>query len=261
MHPDDIATLKDLSRSNMTGCIALLGFRPMESLDLTHLINKSSIAFANDRMVSGSAKAFSSLKDAMERKNVFAVAELHTRVKSVSRMVALIPHRSTNAGLLIVQLPFKEDVREVAKEDIGVADQVAIDAAKSLISKSNVQYEGELSDILPENPWLKHFFGYLESISLGRPLDEVQDDTKIDVEGMLAAARKEIEDFSTSLPVDAEPVKKERKRKAAAVSKPAADDSVMEDIDEEWIEMYKNDEISDKTAPELKAFLKSRGER
>ena len=233
----------------------------MESLDLTHLINKSSIAFANDRMVSGSAKAFSSLKDAMERKNVFAVAELHTRVKSVSRMVALIPHRSTNGGLLIVQLPFKEDVREVAKEDIGVADQVAVDAAKSLISKSNVQYEGELSDILPENPWLKHFFGYLESISLGRPLDEVQDDTKIDVEGMLAAARKEIEDFSISLPVDAEPVKKERKRKAAAVSKPAADDSVMEDIDEEWIEMYKNDEISDKTAPELKAFLKSRGER
>eukprot|EP00985_Skeletonema_marinoi_P016319 scaffold8733_cov124-Skeletonema_marinoi.AAC.1 len=35
----------------------------------------------------------------------------------------------------------------------------------------------------------------------------------------------------------------------------------MEDIDEEWIDLYKNDEISGKTAPELKAFLKSRGER
>jgi non-homologous end joining protein Ku len=261
LHPDDIATLKDLSRSNVAGCIALLGFRSMESLDFTVPMNKNSIAFANDSLVAGSAKAFYNLKDAMERKNVYAVAELHTRAKSVSRMVALIPHRSTNGGLLIMQLPFKEDVREVAKEDIGFADQEAVDAAKKLILKSELKHDGDIGDMLPENPWLKHFFGYLESISLGRELDEVQDDTKMDVEGILAVARKEIEEFSISLPIDPEPVKKERKRKADAVSKPSKADAPMEDIDDEWIEMYKNDEVSSKTAPELKAFLKSRGER
>ena len=261
IHPDDIATLKDVSRSNMAGCIALLGFRPMESLDVTNPINKNSLAFANDSMVAGSAKAFYNLKDAMERKNVYAIAELHTRTKSVSRMVALVPHRSTNGGLLVMQLPFKEDVREVAKEDIGLADQEVVDAAKSLIMKSSINHEDAISDMLPENPWLKHFFGYLESISLGRELDEVHDDTKMDVDGILAVARKEIEDFAISLPIDPEPVKKERKRKADAVAKPSKADTPMEDIDEEWIDMYKNDEINGKTAPELKAFLKSRGER
>eukprot|EP00574_Skeletonema_japonicum_P002359 CAMPEP_0201723992 /NCGR_PEP_ID=MMETSP0593-20130828/7847_1 /ASSEMBLY_ACC=CAM_ASM_000672 /TAXON_ID=267983 /ORGANISM="Skeletonema japonicum, Strain CCMP2506" /LENGTH=712 /DNA_ID=CAMNT_0048215169 /DNA_START=85 /DNA_END=2223 /DNA_ORIENTATION=+ len=261
LHPDDIATLKDLSRSNMAGCVALLGFRPMESLDVTFPLNKNSIAFANDSFVAGSNTAFYNLKNAMERKNVYAVAELHTRAKSVSRMVALVPHRSSNGGLLIMQLPFKEDVREVAKEDIGFADQDAVDAAKNLIATSTVNHEGNFSEMLPENPWLKHFFGYLESVSLGRELDEVEDETKMDVEGLLAVARQQIEDFSISLPIDPEPVKKERKRKADAVSKPSKADTPMEDIDEEWIDLYKDDEISGKTAPELKAFLKSRGER
>ena len=261
LHPDDIATLKDLSRSNMAGCIVLLGFRPMTSLDVTFPINKNSIAFASDYIVAGSVKAFYNLKAAMERKNVFAVTELHTRAKSVSRMVALVPHRSSNGGLLIMQLPFQEDVREVAKEDIGYADQESVDAAKNLISKSAIHHEGEFSDMLPENPWLKHFFGYLESISLGRELDEVEDETKMDVDGMLAVARQQIEEFSITLPVDPEPVKKERKRKADAVSKSSKSEVPLEDIDEEWIDLYKNDEIADKTAPELKAFLKSRGER
>lgn len=261
LHPDDIATLKDLSRSNLAGCVALLGFRPMESLDITCPLSKNSIAFANDSMVAGSNKAFYNLKSAMERKNVYAVAELHTRAKSVSRMVALVPHRSSNGGLLIMQLPFKEDLREVAKEDIGFADQDAVDAAKNLISTSTVNHEGNFSEMLPENPWLKHFFGYLESVSLGRELDEVEDETKMDVEGLLSVARQQIEDFSISLPIDPEPVKKERKRKADAVSKPSKADTHMEDIDEEWIDLYKNDEISGKTAPELKAFLKSRRER
>uniref|UniRef100_A0A6U3Y072 SAP domain-containing protein n=1 Tax=Skeletonema marinoi TaxID=267567 RepID=A0A6U3Y072_9STRA len=261
LHPDDIAKLKDLSRSNMAGCVVLLGFKPMASLDVTFPLSKNSIAFANDSIVAGSNKAFYNLKDAMERKNVYAVAELHTRAKSVSRMVALVPHRSSNGGLLIMPLPFKEDVREVAKEDIGFADQEAVDAAKNLISKSTVNHEGNFSEMLPENPWLKHFFGYLESISLGRELDEVEDETKMDVEGLLAVARQQIEDFSISLPIDPEPVKKERKRKADAVSKTSKGDTPMEDIDEEWIDLYKNDEISGKTAPELKAFLKSRGER
>lgn len=261
LHPDDIATLKDLSRSNMAGCVALLGFRPMESLDVTFPLNKNSIAFANDSIVAGSNKAFYNLKNAMEKKNVYAVAELHTRAKSVSRMVALVPHPSSNGGLLIMQLPFKEDVREVAKEDIGFADQDAVDAAKNLILTSTVNHEGNFSEMLPENPWLKHFFGYLESVSLGRELDEVEDETKMDVEGLLAVARQQIEDFSISLPIDPEPVKKERKRKADAVSKPSKADTPMEDIDEEWIDLYKNDEISGKTAPELKTFLKSRGER
>ncbi|KAL7497365.1 hypothetical protein ACHAWT_006377 [Skeletonema menzelii] len=261
LHPDDIASLKDLSRSNMAGCVVLLGFRPMESLDVTFPLNKNSIAFANDSIVAGSNKAFYNLKNAMERKNVYAVAELHTRAKSVSRMVALVPHRSSNGGLLIMQLPFNEDVREVATEDIGFADQEAVDAAKNLIAKCTVNHDGNFSEMLPENPWLKHFFGYLESVSLGRELDEVEDETKMDVEGLLAVARQEIEDFSMSLPIDQEPVKKERKRKADAVSKPSKADTPMEDIDEEWIDMYKNDDISGKTATELKAFLKSRGER
>lgn len=90
-------------------------------------------------------------------------------------------------------------------------------------------------------PWLRHFFGYLESVSLGRPLGEVEDDAKMNVQGMLENACEEIESFSLSLPEDDVRVKKDRKRKASSSSAP----EVKESISEEWIDMYKNDEIGE----------------
>ena len=78
-------------------------------------------------------------------------------------------------------------------------------------------------------------------------------------ERMLETAREEIESFSLSLPEDDVPAKKERKRKEPpAPSKP---EFVREGIDEEWIDMYKNDELDALKNDQLKAFLKGQGER
>lgn len=126
-----------------------------------------------------------------------------------------------------------------------------------MISKATLNFD-HFESCLPENPWLKHFFGYLESVSLGRALGEVEDDTKMDVQRMLENAIKEIESFSLSLPEDDQPIKKERKRKEPPSSKPKF---VTERISDEWIDRFKNDELGDLKNDQLKAFLKGQGER
>ncbi|KAL7547793.1 hypothetical protein ACHAWF_011058 [Thalassiosira exigua] len=205
----------------------------------------------------GSGKALFNLKQSMMKKNVFAVGELLLRATATSRMVAMVPTKDESTGFLLIHLPYKEDTREVSHNDIGFADQNSVNAAKRLILKSTLQCD-DFAATLPENPWLRHFFGYLESVSLGRPLGEVEDDAKMDVERMLETAGEEIASFSLSLPEDEKPVKNERKRKAPTSSMP---EFLKESISDEWIDRYKNDEVVDCTANELKAFLKSQGER
>ena len=262
IQPADIATMKRLSNSSEEASLVLHGFRPMKLLPKTNLITKNALAYANDYRVRGSGKALYNLKQSMKKKDVFAVGELLTRSSASSRMIAMVPTKNDDSGgFLVTQLPYKEDTRAVPQSDIGFADRESVDAAKGIIEKS-VMNRGEhaFTDLLPENPWLKHFFGYLESVSLGQPLQDVEDNAKMDVDQMLKVASEEISSFSLSLPEDDEPVKKDRKRKApgTTASKP---EFVKESISEEWIDRYKHDEVGDCTATELKAFLKTQGER
>eukprot|EP01083_Nonionella_stella_P005630 16290_1 len=77
---------------------------------------------------------------------------------------------------------------------------------------------------------------------------------------MLDSAGEQIQTFAASLPEDEQTSKKGTKRKASssAASKP---EPIKEKISDEWIEMYKNNEIADLKNDKLKAFLKSQGER
>ena len=258
IHPADLGKMKKASNSHNEAGLVVHGFRPMKLLPTTNLMSRSSIGIANDSRVSGSEKALYNLKQSMMKKGVFAVGELLTRVSATSNMVAIVPKNDEFGGVLIIHLPYKEDIRKVAQSDIGFADRNSVDAAKNLISKSTLNFGNDFASCLPENPWLKHFFGYLESVSLGRALGEVEDEAKMDVEQMLETASEEIESFSLSLPEDDQPVKKERKRKAPASIKTEV---VKERISEEWIDRYKNDELDLVKNDQLKAFLKSQGER
>ena len=169
------------------------------------------------------------------------------RQSATSKMVALVPRNDEGCGFLIIHLPFKEDTRTVNQNEIGFADQESVDAAKQLISKCTLRFE-DFAATLPENPWLKHFFGYLESVTLGKNLLQIEDDAKMDVEQMIENACEEIVSFSLSLPDDDQPVKAERKRKAASSSKL---DFVKESISEEWIDRYKNNEVRHTHLPYL----------
>ena len=256
----DVMEMKRLSNSKKGASLLLLGFQPMQSMSKTLLVGKAFLAFSNDRLVQGSGKAFYNLKDSMLRKGVYAVGELLTRSTSTSKMVAIVPQCDPFGGFLIIPSPFKDDIRLVPGNDIGFADRKTVDAAKSLISKSillNVRLGEDF-----ENPVLKYFFNYLESVSLGKELEAtVEDDAKMDVQQMIAVARKEIESFSLILPEEDATEKTDRKRKQLTYANNRTTNISVVHVDDEWIEMYKNDAVADCSANELKAFLRSVGER
>lgn len=229
----------------------------MKQLSTSDLLSKPVLAMPNDARVHGSGKALHNLKQSMLKKNVFAVGELLVRASATSKMVALVPEANSIEGFNIIHIPYKEDTREVNKMDLEDADRSLVDAAKSLISKSVLHFDN-FASCLPENPYLKHFFGYLESVSLGKPLGPVEDDAKMDVQQMIESAGEEIESFLKSLPDDEQPLTTDRKRKVPPSLKQKFK---REPISQDWIDLYENDEIASQKIDELRAFLKSQGER
>jgi ATP-dependent DNA helicase 2 subunit 1 len=257
--PANVATMKRLTNSLDKAGLVIHGFRPMKLLH-ANLMSRSVLAIPNDFRVHGSGRALYNLKQSMKRKNVFAVGELLLRVSATSRMVALVPKDDESESMIITQLPYREDVRDVPHKDNGPADRDSVDAAKRMIEKCTLHCDAaDFADSLPENPYLKHFFGYLESVSLGKNLGDVEDNTRMNVTAMREQAGNEIKAFANSLPEDEVPIKADRKRKAAPSSSKVVPEK--ETIPQEWIDMFKNDEIADLKNDKLKAFLKSQGER
>lgn len=259
LQPANVAIMKRASNSQDRASLVIHGFRPMTQFSATNLLSKTVLATPNDARVNGSGRALYNLKQSMLKKNVFAVGELLVRASATSKMVAVVPKAGDGVeGLHIIHIPFKEDVRAVNENDIGIAERISVDAAKRLISKSVLHFD-DFASCLPENPYLKHFFGYLESVSLGKPLGPVEDDAKMDVQQMLESAGEEIESFSNCLPNDEQLLTTERKRKAPPPS--LKQEFKNECIGQEWLDLYENDEIATLKSDDLKAFLKSQGER
>ena len=257
--------MKALCNSNDKPSLILFGFKKMHTLSNTNLIGKPLVAFGNDSIVQGSMKALYNLKQSMLKKNVYALGEFLVRKSSPSRMVAMIPQQDSFGGFSIIPLPYKEEVRSVASGDIVMADVSAVKTATAMVSKSVIKSDEQFASILPENPYLDYFFNFLESVSLGGKLIKPEDGAHMNEEMMLETARKEMEEFALSLPED-EVVKNDRKRKQPTnttkkynVNVPS--ESLDDVIPQKWIEMYRNDEIADCTANELKDFLRSIGER
>jgi hypothetical protein len=195
------------------------------------------------------------------RNNPFVDLNLHRAIHALlTAEIAFEYIHEESESMIISQLPYREDVRDVPHKDIGPADRDSVDAAKRMIEKCTLSCDAnDFADSLPENPYLKHFFGYLESVSLGKNLGDVEDGTRMNVTEMREQAGKEIKDFANCLPEDEVPIKADRKRKTAPSSLKVVPEK--ETIPQEWIEMFKNDEIVDLKNDELKAFLKSQGER
>jgi hypothetical protein len=199
----------------------------------------------------------------MLKKGVYAVGEFVHRKTYSARLVALVPQQDSSGGFQIIPLPFKEELRSIQPDDIVTADNAVVEAANAMVSKCVIKTNGEpFSSILPENPYLGYFFNFLESVSLGGKLLKPEDEACMNEEMMLANVQKEMEDFTLSLPQDEAP-QSDRKRKQPAASTKKNNVNVGTDplIHREWMEMYRNDEIADCTATELKEFLRSIGER
>lgn len=264
---EDINKMKTLCNSNKVQSLLLCGFKSMHTLCPTNLIGKPLLAFGNDSIVHGSKKALFNLKQSMLRKDVYAIGELLLRKSSPAKLVAMIPLHDSRGGFQIIPLPFKEEVRSIALDDVAIADQSLVEAASCMVSKSVITTDEQFSAILPENPYLSYFFNFLESVSLGGKLTKPDDEACMNEAMMLESARKEMEDFALSLPED-EVATGDRKRKQPLTSTSSKESRANvpsvpfeETIPRQWIEMYRNDEIADCTANELKEFLRSIGER
>lgn len=261
---DDVSAMKSLCNSESKPSLILFGFKKLHTLSKTDLLSKPLLAYGNDDMVQGSRKALFNLKQSMLKKGVYAVGEFLVRKISPARLVAFVPQQDSYGGFQIIPLPFKNELRSISSDDVVSADKSVVDAADDMVSKSVIRTEEHFSEILPQNPYLGYFFNFLESVSLGGVLIKPDDEARMNETMMLESAQKEMEEFTLSLPEDEAP-KYERKRKQPAtitkkynVNVPSVSDEVL--IPRMWMEMYRNDEIADCTAIELKEFLRSIGE-
>lgn len=261
----DVSNMKLLCNSEDKPSLVLFGFKKLHTLSKTDLLNKPVLAYGNDSLVQGSRKALFNLKQSMLKKGVYAVGEFLVRKISPARLVALVPQQDSFGGFQIIPLPFKGEVRNLSPDDITAADRSVVEAAGAMVTKCVVRAEEHFSDILPTNPYLGYFFNFLESVSLGGQLIKPEDEARMNDELMLKLAQKEMEAFTLSLPEDEAP-KNDRKRKQSATSSKKYNANVPSAANEDliprkWMEMYRNDEIADCTATELKEFLRSIGER
>jgi len=273
---DEVSMVKQGSNTNdKYASISLIGFQHLCSLPPIHMTmdDKYYIVYPNEDSVNGSKKAFDSLYASMVRKEVFAVGELLTRVTGMCRLVAILPEIEgeenedappSQPGFLVFQLPYEDDVRAVDEEnndDSGnfVADETTIDAAVKLIQKQRM--DGIEFGYSFENPALKNFWNYIQSVALGLPLsnnddsaEEDCDQTIMNVEDIIRCASKEIEGLKTCLPEEEIGVKTREpaKRKISVVE----DDSGID-----WVHAYETNTLSDYTSYELKKYLRSVGEK
>jgi non-homologous end joining protein Ku len=269
---------KDKMGINMAGnannaqSLILLGFKDRNAVPFTHTLEATYFVYPNDKGVEGSSSAFAHLHAAMLRKHVVAIGELLTRKNGTARLVAMSPleeelcedeingqavsRLKSPPGMVVVALPFKEDVRAMEPDaavrsletgGTAIATEKIVNAAMDLVQKqtlSNVEIGENF-----ENGILAKFWDYVEHVALGECLPAEEDyDTVVDKEGVLKVAGEQITALKESLPPDVVA----KKETAASKRKIEPDDSGVD-----WELMFAEGRLSECKNDQLKKKLKS----
>jgi ATP-dependent DNA helicase 2 subunit 1 len=274
---DEVADIKKRCNSNPNqASLLLLGFKPLpknsEAIANFTLVDKSTFAYPNDDFVRGSKAAFATLHASMIRKKVMGIGELLLRVTAMSRLVAIVPEEGSferisrnediysqvaPPGFLLIPLAFEDDIKALPRKHDFVADKDMVNAAIDLIRHQDIGDSIEIGQSF-ENPALKTFWNYIESLALGTSLEEEyidddDDDTKMNVQDILANAGDQIEAFRNTIPEDEVKQAIPRKRK---VIEPIPDETGID-----WLHEHEMDTFHELRVDELKAYLRSYGER
>lgn len=261
--PTDIADIKRASNSGQEiASVALRGFKPMSALPITHILEKSFFCYPNDNAIKGSTEAFANLHGSMLRKQVVLIGELLTRVTATSRLVALIPQSEGKdsdgdqvlaPGMIVITLPFEDDVRGMEIDAEGIMTSELLEQAKGLIrgqKLSSVEFGANF-----ENAALKRFWTYIESVALGTNLqDREHYDTDIDDDRLRAMLGENIAGFLNELPDDMMESREKvgsRKRKVLEADESGCD----------WVQLYTTNSLPECKVDELKQYLRSVGAR
>lgn len=159
-------------------------------------------------------------------------------------------HNSSNTGINEFcdddALFFKSDDKTTGN----IASEELVGAAMNLMSRQSISSVEIGEDF--ENAALTEFYSYLKSVAFDTAKEENNYDTILDKDAILKIAGKEIESFSSSLPIDIERPKYSSSRKR--VRKTVPDDSGID-----WIERYRMDELGSCKVDQLKKYLRSVG--
>jgi ATP-dependent DNA helicase 2 subunit 1 len=109
--------------------IRIIGFKPLEAVRPRYNLTHPRFVYPSDAALSGSVRAFSCLHQAMLKKRRAAIAWCVLRANNTPRLYALLPVQEesremkrgpyagkrvqyTPDGFFLVQLPFRDDIRE-----------------------------------------------------------------------------------------------------------------------------------------------------
>ena len=227
------------------------------------LIGRPIFAYPNDGIVKGSRDAFTALHASMVRKRVVGIGKLLHRIAGVARMVAIIPQEETlfedgeqekPPGFIIVPLAFEDDIRAIPNNGDLVADSNLVQVAENMIRNLNLDDDIVLGESF-ENPALKIFWNYVESVALGTPLPNTTknyDDTTWDIESIMSSCAQHIDTFRNLLPHDTS-MEVVKKRKTGL--------SETEVGDINWIQEFNQNTLEYLPIDKLKMYLRSQGER
>lgn len=260
MTPVDVAKIKHVANPGTdTSSLIILGFKSQDAIQINLTVDKAYFIYPTDEGADGSIRAFANLHAAMIRKDVVAIGELLTRTSASSHLVAIFPQaeqkemyedgyeeQTTPPGMIVVNLPFEDDVRILEHNITNAATDALVEEALDLIQHQKL--EGIELGINFENAAIEKFWRYIEAVALETttPAKE-QHETELNDKEILNVAGAQIDSFRDSLPPDVEIEKPKGKRKAAGES----------DVD--WFQLYSTDSISLCKVDDLKLYLKSTG--
>jgi hypothetical protein len=266
---EDKHALKQGANANPNfASLILLGFRDQTSIPVQHTLEQAYFCYPNEERTKGSTTAFAHLHASMLRKGVVAVGELLARATATSHLVAFWPLEEEvedvgegecilkrPPGMMIVTLPFEDELRSIATDAAvqaleggsDIASDEVVNAAMRLVEKQTRDVEiGEEF----ENARVSAFWDYVEHVALGDPLPTSKEyDTIPDQEKMRQWVGEEANAFAAALPDD---VKVEpKKRKLVATDGNGLD----------WEAILRDDLIDKVLNADLKKKLSSYGEK
>jgi ATP-dependent DNA helicase 2 subunit 1 len=235
--------------------LILIGFKPMELLQYKHIIDKALFAYPSDDDVKGSTRSFIALHRSMLRKGVMALCEYLPRRASSSRQVAMIPHEGDSyapKGFLILPLPYREDIRNTPNNRISHDEYdlttETFDLIKSQLIVDAIDYKTAFW-----NPALKNFWSFIESIALDMPLDDRATNFEINSGIGTVVPNSVIESLRAALPEEESSIKVSRRR--------AAHEKIVDTSGINWESVYATNSWMKYKVDELKAYLRSIGEK
>ncbi|KAK5850509.1 hypothetical protein PBY51_001384 [Eleginops maclovinus] len=265
MEKDEVDAMKKFEDPGMT----LIGFKPMEKLQLHHHIRPATFLYPEEDEVKGSACLFSALLTKCSERNVFALCRCVARRNNPPRFVALVPQEEevdegkiqiTPPGFNMIYLPYTDDVRTLDIPRCPWASQAQVDKMKEIVTKLRFKYRSDAF----ENPVIQQHYRNLEALALDMDAPENTEDLIMPkVEQINQRLGPLVQDFKDLVyPIGYDPESKPGAKRKTADAGGGAEKKPKVEIPEDELRAHvQNGTLAKLTVPVLKDACKKFGVR